>query len=81
MIFIEIAGFFPDPNPDTSLQYEKDVPQALEAAVLNVMGWKTLKDVPMGEHVLSPNQASAIMELVSDPFRHDLVYYMGLCQA
>jgi len=80
MIFIALSGFFPKPNPDNSLQYEKDVPQPLEEAVLNVMGWKTLKDVPMGEHLLSPNQASAIMELVGNPFRANLVYYMGLCQ-
>ncbi|MFU2327432.1 pyocin S6 family toxin immunity protein [Pseudomonas sp. NFX98] len=80
MIFIEISGFFLEPNPDNSLQYEKDVPQALEAAVLNVMGWKTMTDVPIGEHLLSPNQASAIMELIGAPFRDDLAYYLGLCQ-
>ncbi|MGF6486733.1 pyocin S6 family toxin immunity protein [Pseudomonas frederiksbergensis] len=66
MILIEISGFFDEPNPDDSLQYEKDVPQALEGA--------------MGEHKLSPAQASTIMKLVGDSFRVDLVYYMGLCQ-
>jgi len=79
MIFIAISGFFPEPNPDNSLQYEKDVPQVLEAAVLKVMGWSTLRDVPMGEHSLSPDQASVIMNLVGDPLREDLTYYMGLC--
>lgn len=80
MIFIEISGFFDEPNPDDSLQYEKDVPQTLEGAVLNVMGWSTLWDIPMGEHKLSLTQANTIMELVGDSFRDDLVYYMGLCQ-
>ncbi|WP_223512257.1 pyocin S6 family toxin immunity protein [Pseudomonas sp. GL-B-19] len=79
MIFISITGFYPEPNPDNSLQYEKDVPQALETAVLKVMGWSTLWDVPMGEHTLSPDQASVIMDLVGDPIREDLMYYMGLC--
>ncbi|PWK35659.1 hypothetical protein LOY55_11545 [Pseudomonas sp. B21-040] len=79
MTFIAISGFFPESNPDNSLQYEKDVPQALEDAVLNVMGWSTLWDVPMGEYTLSPDQASVIMGLVGDPLRKDLMYYMGLC--
>ncbi|HWT67919.1 MAG TPA: pyocin S6 family toxin immunity protein, partial [Pseudomonas sp.] len=50
MIFIALTGFFPEPNPDNSLQYQKTVPQALELDILNVMGWSSLKDVPMGEH-------------------------------
>jgi hypothetical protein len=79
-VFIALSGFFPEPNPDNSLKYEKKVPQTLEEAVLNVIGWSTLWDVPMGEHKLSPTQASTIMELVGDSFRDDLVYYMGLCQ-
>jgi hypothetical protein len=79
-IFITLSGFFLELNPDDSLQYEKDVPQALEGAVLNVMGWSTLWDVPMGEHELSPTQANTVMELVGNPFRDDLVYYLGLCQ-
>ena len=79
MIFIAITGFFPEPNPDNSLQYEKDVPQALETAVLKVMGWSTLWEVPMGEHTLSHDQASVILDVVGDSLREDLVYYMGLC--
>jgi hypothetical protein len=79
MIFIALTGFFPEPNPDNSLQYQKNVPQTLETAVLNVMGWSSLRDVPMGEHELTANQAKKIMELVSTPFRDDLMYCMGLC--
>ncbi|KAB0497375.1 pyocin S6 family toxin immunity protein [Pseudomonas lini] len=79
MIFIALTGFFPEPNSDNSLQYQKNVPQALEAAVLNVMGWSSLRDVPMGEHELTANQAKEIMELVSTPYRGDLMYCMGLC--
>ncbi|TPG80511.1 pyocin S6 family toxin immunity protein [Pseudomonas arsenicoxydans] len=79
MIFIAITGFLPEPNPDNSLQYEKDVPPALETAVLKVMGWSTLWDVPMGEHTISPDQARVIMDLVGDPLREDLTFYMGLC--
>lgn len=79
MIFIEIEGYFQDPSPNNTLQYEKAVPQTLEAPVLNVMGWSTLRDVPMGEHLLSPAQARAIVGLIGEPFRVDLEYYMALC--
>lgn len=79
MVFIEISGFFLESNPDNSLQYEKDVPQALEMAVLSVMGWSSLKDVPMGEHDLTPSQAMEIMSILNTSYRSDLMYCMGLC--
>ena len=79
MIFIAITGFFPEPNPDNSLQYQKDVPKDLEIAVLNVMGWSSLREVPMGEHELTANQAKEVMKLIGTPFRGDLMYCMGLC--
>lgn len=80
-IFIALSGFFPEPDTDNSLQYEKDVPQALEGAVLKAMGWSTLWDIPEGEHELSHIQAVAIVKTVGGSFRHDLVYYLGLCQS
>lgn len=79
-IYIALSGFFPEPNPDNSLQYENDVPQVIEKRVLNVMGWSALWDVPMGEHELSQTQSFAIMEIVGSPFRSDLAYYLGLCR-
>ncbi|KAF2393207.1 pyocin S6 family toxin immunity protein [Pseudomonas frederiksbergensis] len=79
-IFIALSGFFPEPDTDNSLQYEKDVPQVLEGTVLEAMGWSTLWDIPEGEHELSPTQAVAIMQIVDSSFRTDLVYYLGLCQ-
>ncbi|SDS50608.1 pyocin S6 family toxin immunity protein [Pseudomonas granadensis] len=80
MIFLSLSGFFPEPNPDSSLQYDMDVPQTSEQEVLNAMGWKSLKDVPMGEHELSETQAKKIMRIVNTPFRSDLTYYIGLCR-
>ncbi len=80
MIFLALSGFFPEPNPDNSLQYDKNVPHTSEQAVLNVMGWESLKDVPMGEHDLTETQAREIMQLVNTPFRDDLTYCIGLCR-
>jgi hypothetical protein len=79
MIFLSLTGFFPEPNPDNSLQFQQPVPPDLEVPVLNVMGWSALRDVPMGEHELTANQAEEIMKLVNTPFRSDLMYCMGLC--
>ncbi|MFD2882900.1 pyocin S6 family toxin immunity protein [Pseudomonas lini] len=80
MIFIALTGFFSPSQTQIILSnIKKNVPQALEAAVLNVMGWSSLRDVPMGEHELTANQAKEIMELVSTPYRGDLMYCMGLC--
>ncbi|MFJ2288310.1 pyocin S6 family toxin immunity protein [Pseudomonas iridis] len=80
MIFLALSGFFPESNPHDSLQYDKDVPQTSEQAVLDVMGWKSLKDVPMGEHDLTQTQAREIMQIVKTPFRDDLIYCIGLCR-
>lgn len=79
MISIALTGFFPEPNPDNSLQYQKTVPQALELDVLKIMGWSSLKDVPMGEHELTETQARAAMRIIDSPFRNDLMYCIGLC--
>jgi hypothetical protein len=71
MTFIAISGFYPEPNPDNSLQYDKDVPLELEAAVLAAMGWKSQHDLPSGVTVLTPEQALAIMALLGDPMRDE----------
>lgn len=78
MAFIIISGFYPEPDPDNSLHYEKKVPDTLEAAVLGAMGWKTLKNIPPGETNLSQKQAQVIVETLGDEFRNDLAYSIGL---
>lgn len=78
MTFIVISGFYPEPNLDNSLQYERAVPQALESAVLTAMGWASLTDVPMGENDLTQGQAVAVMTALSEPIKDDLMYCIGL---
>ncbi|NMY39360.1 hypothetical protein HBN68_20245 [Pseudomonas sp. WS 5078] len=78
MVFIAISGFYPEPNPDDSLQYKKSVPQELEPAILAAMGWTTLGDVPEGEHELTPDQSIAAMAILGDPLNSELVYFLGL---
>ena len=78
MTFILVRGFYPEPDPDDSLQYEKVVPQDLETKVLAVMNWASLKDVPVGVTEFTAEQATAVMALLDDPVRDDLIYCTGL---
>jgi hypothetical protein len=78
MTFIVISGFYPDTNPDNSLQYERTVPQGLELEILTAMGWESLADVPMGESDLTQDQTVAIMAVLGDPIKDDLIYCLGL---
>ncbi|KVV06086.1 MULTISPECIES: pyocin S6 family toxin immunity protein [Pseudomonas] len=79
MAFIVISGFYPEPNPDNSIQYEKVVSQELQPAILAAMGWNSLGDVPMGENDLTQDQSIAVMTILGDPINSDLMYCMGLC--
>ncbi|HEX8592497.1 MAG TPA: pyocin S6 family toxin immunity protein [Pseudomonas sp.] len=80
MTFLLISGFYPEPNPDNSLQFQKDVPQELEANVLSAIGWASLSDVPAGEHDLTTSQAEVVMAILGDSFKDDLMYCIGLCR-
>lgn len=79
MAFIVISGFYPEPNPDNSILYEKSVPQELQPAVLAAMGWTSLGDVPVGESDLTQDQAIKVMAILGDPINSDLMYCLGLC--
>lgn len=70
MTAILISGFYPDPNPDNSILYEKVVPQELQPAVLAAMGWNSLGDVPMGENDLTPDQSKSVLMVLGDPINH-----------
>lgn len=78
MAFILIQGFFPEPDPDNSLQYEKVVPQALEQNVLAAMGWTTKSDLLPGVTDLGRNQAIAVLEALNEPRKEELIYCIAL---
>ena len=80
MTFLLISGFYPEPNPDNTLQYEKDVPQEFEKEVLTAMGWESLADVPIGENDLTSDQAVAVFAVLGDSIKDDLMYCIGLCR-
>ena len=78
MEFLFISDY-PDPNPDNSLQY-KNVPEEFETEVLSAMGWDSLADVPVGENDLTSEQAAAVLRVLGEPVRSDLMYSVGLCR-
>lgn len=78
VIFLSISGFYSD-SWDDSLQYEGDITQELEPRVLAAMGWASMQHVPPGEHILTTDQVKAVMKILGDPVRNDLVYYVGAC--
>ena len=78
MAFLLISGFYPEPNPDNSLHYEKDVPQELEKAVLAAMDWASIADVPPGETDLTQDQALAVMTVLGDTIDNEFMYSIGL---
>lgn len=80
MTFLSISGFYPEPNPDNSLQYKNAVPKDLETQVLSAMGWQSLADVPMGENDLTSDQAVAVFAVLGDSIKDDLIYCIGLCR-
>lgn len=75
---IIVSGFYPEPDPDNSLHYERTVPQELEKQVIAAMDWAELKDVPPGETDLTQDQAGVVIKALGDVVRDDLVYSIGL---
>jgi hypothetical protein len=78
MAFMLIQGFYPEPDPDNSLQYERVVPQALEQNVLAAMGWTKKSDLPPGVTDLGRDQALAVLESLNEPMKEELMYCIAL---
>ncbi|MFK7669419.1 pyocin S6 family toxin immunity protein [Pseudomonas lundensis] len=67
-------------SPTRTIQYRtKNVPKELETAILAVLGWTRLWDVPMGGNELTQDQSILVMAILGEPFNSELVYLLGLC--
>jgi hypothetical protein len=69
-----ISGFLKDDEKDDALKYELTVQQASEAAVLSVLGWRSVEESPDGEWLLSHEHAQQIANLLNEhlPAEFDL---------
>lgn len=72
-----ISGLYPEPNPDDSLQYKKTVPHELGIDMLNAIAWKSQNDLPPGVTDLTREHVVAVMALLGDPIKDELVYCVG----
>ncbi|MDZ5602966.1 pyocin S6 family toxin immunity protein [Pseudomonas sp. RP23018S] len=59
-MFLYVTGFFPEPHPDETLQFELIVHRQDEQAVLEIMEWQSLNDGYDGEQELTPPQKLAL---------------------
>jgi hypothetical protein len=73
-----IQGFYSEPNPDNSLQYEKVIPQELEKTVFAAMGWTTKWDIPPGVTDLSQEQAVTMLDVLNETKKEELIYCIAL---
>lgn len=55
------------------------MPKELETAILAVLGWTRLWDVPMGGNELTQDQSILVMAILGEPFNSELVYFLELC--
>ena len=81
MIFIMISGYYPEPDPDNSLHYEKAVPHELEQQILAAMGYRDLAHIPPGESDLHPDQARQVITLLGGTFDDDSLIASGFSES
>ena len=54
------------------------MPKELETAILAVLGWTRLWDVPMGGNELTQDQSILVMAILGEPFNSELVYFLAM---
>ncbi|SEM36067.1 hypothetical protein SAMN04487857_101345 [Pseudomonas sp. ok272] len=75
---LSISGFFVNDSNNHSIQYELDIPQHSEHAVLEVMNWKSFAESPDGEFALSLAQVQKIEQVLQRPMPRELALYIGI---
>lgn len=73
-----ISGFFDDDAKDDSLKYKLTVQPEHEAAVLRILGWKSLEESPGGEWLLTCEQVKAISLAVNERLPTNLDIFIGV---
>ncbi|WP_369989710.1 pyocin S6 family toxin immunity protein [Pseudomonas xanthosomatis] len=74
---IRINGFLPDPNKDTSLKYQKKIPESECSTLLDIMGWASIEAGSAGEHEATEEQRIRIARLLGDPSLIELDLYVS----
>lgn len=77
-MFLSISGFLRDDSEDSSLKYELIVKPQDEAAVLKILGWKSLNEGPDGEWLLSDEHVKQIALAVGEQLPTELDVFIGI---
>ncbi len=73
LMFLCIAGFFPDGHENEFVQFELDVAPEFSQAVLDLVGWGSLEEgVRHGVVELTATQARQIENVLGKPMPSDL---------
>ena len=76
-MYFQMTGFLPEPDPDDSLKFNQALGGDLEAAALEIMGWKSLEDAGGWETEVSPDQAILFAKLLGQPQLVELTLFIG----
>ena len=76
-MYLQMTGFLPEPDPDDSLKFKQALGGDLEAAALEIMGWKSLEDAGGWETEVSPDQAILFAKLLGQPQLVKLTLFIG----
>lgn len=77
-MFLWISGFLSGDADDNTLKFDLNVKPQHEAAVLKVLGWKSLEESPDGEWLLTSEQVERIATAVDEPLPTDLDMFIGV---
>jgi hypothetical protein len=77
-MFLWISGFLKGDDEDDSLKYELTVRPEFEAALMGVLGWKSLDESADGEWLLTGEQVQQIAKALNEPLPIDLDLFIGV---
>lgn len=77
-MFLEITGFLKDDNEDDSIKFELDVHPQFEQAVMDVLGWESLKAEAEGDLPLTTVQIKKIAATINEHIPTDLDMFIGV---
>lgn len=74
--YLYLSGFLKEDSEDDSLKYEFEVPPEHQAAILAIMGWRTLDDSQGNGWELSSEQVAKISTVIGRQLPTFLILYI-----
>ena len=77
-MFLWISGFLKGDDEDDSLKYDLTVQSEYEAAVMEILGWKSLAESPDGEWLLTNGQIQPLSIAIKEQLPTELDLFIGV---